>query len=678
MLFLRSAHGTDPVNLLWELDLTSGDERCIADPHQLLAGSDASEDLPPQEKARRERVRESAGGIVTYSVDETCSRAVVSLGGAAFLIDVRRGDGERLDLPSPAIDPRLDPTGRRLAFVHEGALWVHDLTGLASTAPVQVSPRETSEHITWGLADFVAAEEMNRTRGFWWSSDAAALLVARVDVSPVDTWWISDPAHPSVPPSQQRYPAAGTANALVELHRIGLDGTHTPITWDRETFEYLADVVVDELGEIIVVQSRDQTRLQVRAIEADGSTTLIRERTDDAWVELIAGAPRRLDDGRLVEVADDAATDHRRLIIDGVPMSPLGHDIRAIDDVDGTTVLFTASPTGDAASSMRHEVWSWNDADGCTPITTGGWSSGRRRAGTTLLARNALEATASLTTVERADPPQVVTIESFAEAATVHPVIHTVTTGESLLRVVVLFPGGVVPDDEAPPLPVLMDPYGGPHGQRVVEAGMAYLTSQWWADQGFVVIVADGRGMPGRPAWEKSVRHDLASGVLQDQVASLDAATEQFPGRLDRTRVAMRGWSFGGYLAALAVLDRPDVFHTAVAGAPVTDWSLYDTHYTERYLGRPQTNADVYDANSLLTRAARLTRPLMLIHGLADDNVVAAHTLRLSSALLAAGRAHEVLPLSGVTHMTPQEDVAENLLLLQLEFLRRTLQVPTL
>ncbi|MDN5930717.1 MAG: S9 family peptidase, partial [Pseudonocardia sp.] len=133
--------------------------------------------------------------------------------------------------------------------------------------------------------------------------------------------------------------------------------------------------------------------------------------------------------------------------------------------------------------------------------------------------------------------------------------------------------------------------------------------------------------------------------------------------------------SFGGYLAALAVLRRPDVFHAAIAGAPVTEWRLYDTHYTERYLGHPAQHPDAYAHSSLIADAPSLTRPLLLVHGLADDNVVAAHTLRLSSALLAAGRPHTVLPLSGVTHMTPQEVVAENLLLLQVQFLRTALGV---
>src|SRR6185295_17089464 len=139
----------------------------------------------------------------------------------------------------------------------------------------------------------------------------------------------------------------------------------------------------------------------------------------------------------------------------------------------------------------------------------------------------------------------------------------------------------------------------------------------------------------------------------------------------------IRGWSFGGFLAALAVLRRPDVFHAAVAGAPVTDWRLYDTHYTERYLGRPEDSPETYERTSLIAAAAQLERPLMIIHGLADDNVVAAHSLRLSSALLAAGRPHTVLPLSGVTHLASEEAVAENLLLLQVEFLRSALEAPT-
>jgi dipeptidyl-peptidase-4 len=242
--------------------------------------------------------------------------------------------------------------------------------------------------------------------------------------------------------------------------------------------------------------------------------------------------------------------------------------------------------------------------------------------------------------------------------------------GPRQLRTALLLPAG---HHEPGSLPVLMDPYGGPHGQRVMSTRAAYYASQWLADQGFAVIVADGRGMPGRgSAWDRAVAGDLAGPPLEDQVDALHGVAALHP-EVDLHRVGIRGWSFGGYLAALAVLRRPDVFHAAVAGAPVTDWRLYDTHYTERYLGTPREQPDNYERTSLLPEAARLERPLLIIHGLADDNVVAAHSLQLSQALLEAGRPHTFLPLSGVTHMTPQEVVAENLLLLQVAFLKQTL-----
>jgi dipeptidyl-peptidase-4 len=224
------------------------------------------------------------------------------------------------------------------------------------------------------------------------------------------------------------------------------------------------------------------------------------------------------------------------------------------------------------------------------------------------------------------------------------------------------------------PLPVLLQPYGGPGHARVVASRDAYLVDQWFADQGFAVLVVDGRGTPGRgPAWERAVAGDLATPVLEDQVDALQAAALARPAALDLGRVGILGWSFGGYLAALAVLRRPDVFHAAIAGAPVSDMRLYDTHYTERYLGHPDHEPEVYRRNSLLDDAPNLTRPLLLMHGLADDNVVAAHTLRLSQALTAAGRPHAVLPLPGVTHMTSDESIAENVLHLQLAFLRDAL-----
>ena len=188
------------------------------------------------------------------------------------------------------------------------------------------------------------------------------------------------------------------------------------------------------------------------------------------------------------------------------------------------------------------------------------------------------------------------------------------------------------------------------------------------------MIVTDNRGTPGHgPDFEYSIATDLAKKVVHDQVDALTELGAAHPD-LDLTRVGIHGWSFGGYLAALAIIERPDIFHVGIAGAPVTDWALYDTAYTERYLGLPAENLGGYQEASLLTRAHKLERPLLIIHGLADDNVLVAHSLQLSSALLAAGKTHSVLPLSGVTHMTSHEIVAENLMLAELDFFHEHLR----
>jgi dipeptidyl-peptidase-4 len=348
-------------------------------------------------------------------------------------------------------------------------------------------------------------------------------------------------------------------------------------------------------------------------------------------------------------------------MVGGRPVSPPDVQVRSIVDASAERVVVVGNPLDDA--TVQH-VYRW-DAGGFAALTEAPGVHTAAVGGDTVLVRAA----------DLGEPggrwrlPSGGTLAGFAERPLVSPAVSITTHTERVPTTAVLLPR----DHDGSPLPVLLDPYGGPGAQRVVRSHNAFLTSQWFADQGFAVVVIDGRGTPGRGSeYERAVHHDLSSGVLADQVTGLHAAAERHP-ELDLARVAIRGWSFGGYLAALAVLRRPDVFHAAIAGAPVTEWRLYDTHYTERYLGDPNEVPDVYDANSLLPLADRLGRPLLLVHGLADDNVVAAHTLQLSSALLAAGRPHEVLPLVGVTHMTSQEVVAEHLLLHQLEFLRRSL-----
>jgi dipeptidyl-peptidase-4 len=707
VVFVRSSSGTDPVGDLWVLDVdtaaSTAVERRVVDARTLLAG-ESHEDLPDAERARRERLREVGEGIAAFATDMAVLRATFALAGRVFVVDLTDAAAAPQHVHVPgidagAVDPRLSPDGTRLGFVVGCALVIVNLDSRGGVSPDSRvltigepaddrSPEDfdtgDSSTITWGLADFIAAEEFSRVRGWWWQADSTGVIVERVDNAPVSTWWIADPANPASPPREQRYPAAGTENAALSLWLVDVTGDQfgrrREIGWDHDQFPYLTSVHVGrDAGSdpIIAVLSRDQRHQQVIRIHPDsGDAHMIGEHHDDAWIDVIPGAPRLDPRGRLIDVGRDAQTDTDRLFIDGDPVSPIGFQVRSVGDLatDGLIV--------DGSSDPIEEIPVLVDDAGWHPLIESGIAAARR-AGNLVVLSTATPATStqppgtstmigalSVNAAAGATPAitPIARLHSFCETPIATPQVHLSRSGPDALPTAVLWPTGHVRGSRK--LPVLLAPYGGPHARRVVDSRLAFATDQWWADQGFCVVIADGRGTPGRgPAWERAVLDDLATGVLHDQIAALDAVLAAHPDDTDAHRVGIHGWSFGGYLAALAVLRRPDRIHAAVAGAPVTEWRLYDTAYTERYLGDPAINTAAYDGCSLLTDAAALTRPLLLVHGLADDNVVVAHTLQLSSALLAAGRSHSVLPLSGVTHMTPQEVIAENLLLAQRDFL---------
>ncbi|MGV9967756.1 prolyl oligopeptidase family serine peptidase [Streptomyces olivaceus] len=670
--FLRSGTGTDRANSLWVLDVEEGAERVAADPRALLGG--AEERLSPEERARRERSREGGAGIVGYATDAAVELAAFALSGRLYAAELGSGSVRELAAPGPVIDPRPAPDGRHVAYAARGALRVVGAEGDGDRALAEAD----GEGVAYGLAEFVAAEEMGRNRGFWWSPESDRLLVARVDDTPVQRWWISDPARPERDPQRVPYPAAGTPNADVRLFLVGLDGERTEVRWDRARYPYLARVHWSSAGApLLLVQARDQRSQLFLAVDTEsGSTRMVHADEDPIWLELFPGAPCWSPSGQLVRIADEGGA--RVLAVGERPLTGAQLHLRAVLDVGADDVLVSASAGEEAAEAEPGEVHVYrvNELGVERVSQEPGVHTAARAGGVTVLVSATLDRPGARAHVLR-DGKQTATVASYAEDPGLTPRVTLTQGGARRVPCAVLMPTDYHGDT---PLPVLLDPYGGPHGQRVVAAHNAHLTSQWFADQGFAVVVADGRGTPGRsPAWEKSVKDDIAAVVLQDQVDALHALAADFP--LDLDRVAIRGWSFGGYLAALAALRRPDVFHAAVVGAPVTDLRLYDTHYQERYLGDPAERPEVYRRNSViddagLVDAAEPHRPMMVIHGLADDNVVVAHSLRLSSALLAAGRPHEVLPLSGVTHMTPQESVAENLLRLQVDFLKRSLPAP--
>ncbi len=687
--FLRSAAGDDPVTCLWELDVATGQERLVADPRALGA---ADECLSPEERARRERTRERNAGIVAFATDKAADAAVFALSGNVYAVRLGAAGTEPVLLATktPAFDPRPDPTGRRVGYVHDGALRVF------SVATEEDHVVAAEDGVTFGLAEFVAAEEMDRFRGYWWSPDGNSILVARVDERNVRRWHIADPANPDQAPAEVSYPAAGTPNADVSLFiasrvdpaSLGTDAERAQIAstplgvaaqarvrvsevgWDRCGYPYfVAAAWGDDL--LIVVQSRDQRSMRViNALTGD----VLREDTDPQWTDIIAGVPAQLGNGDIVWTG--ISGDTRGLIVAPAaalaaaqPVTPPGLQVHAVLGTDGDDVLLSAS-----AEPTEPGVWRYGK-DGLVEVaTSAGVHTAACGGGTTVVVSRTLLDNNVRVRVSRAGAADTVIASLGQEPNLPQPRPHFLHAGPHEIRTAVLFPSW---HQTGTKLPVLLCPYGGPGHQEVLKSCGTFLIPQWFAEQGFAVVIADGRGTPGRgPAWDRTIAGDFATAALTDQVTAVAAAAEAF-GDLDAGAVGIRGWSFGGYLAALAVLRRPDVFHAAVAGAPPTDWRLYDTHYTERYLGDPARDAAAYAQSSLIEDPERAVvagiRPLLIIHGMADDNVFVAHSLRLSSALLAAGYPHAVLPLSGITHLAAQEVVAENRLKLEVAFLRQAL-----
>ncbi|WP_285474418.1 prolyl oligopeptidase family serine peptidase [Actinoplanes sp. NBRC 101535] len=690
VLFLRSGGGTDTVGRLYAHDVATGEERLLADPAHLDAGDDTP--MTDRERARRERARDRSAGIGGYSTDAAVTTAVFTVAGRLYAVDVRTAQVTGLNAQEPAAEARIDPTGQTVAYVSGDELRVVGRDGKEDRALATPDGPD----ITWGLPEHEASESMDRFEGHWWAPDGRSLIAARVDNTPVQIWYVSDPEHPERPPTALRYPSAGTPNAEVTLHILGLDGARIPVRWDAETFEYVTRVTWDDTALLVCVQNRPQTVMRVLAADpVSGETMLAAENTDPRWTTIVNGLPAHTAAGRLIWSVDDGDT--RRLTVDGIPVTPPGLQVEEVLAVDGETVLFAArdepaerhlwtvdttsmspvpSPVAEVPSSVPvpspvAEVPSPAPA----PVPVAGAPSpvrvtaapgihdGTRAGGVTVVVAHTLDSD----TVTVDGRP----LRSLAVEPPLRPQVRLAALGTRELRTAVLFPTGHVPGSAK--LPVLLSPYGGSAAQRAVSGRAWYYAQQWFADQGFAVIVADGRGTPGRgPVWERARLDDHAGPRLQDQVDALHAAADRY-GDMDLTRVGIRGWSAGGYLAALAVLRRPDVFHAAVAGAPVTDQLLYSSHWQERTLGLPHENPAGYAQGSLIADAPNLSRPLMLIHGLLDDNVLPVHTMKLSAALFAAGRPHTVLPLPGATHMG---NTADRMWEMELAFLRNALTHP--
>ncbi|MGW6705287.1 prolyl oligopeptidase family serine peptidase [Streptomyces sp. NPDC054956] len=658
--FLRSTGPTDPLDGLWVLDTATGTETRLADPRELSPGPAP---LPVTERRLRERTRLVADGIGSYALSGDGRRAVFALYGRLYEVACDAGAGTGAGVPKevpaagPVFDPRPNADGSRVAYVADDVLY---------TAPGgRISPDDGAR---WGVSEFAAAEELGRDRGHWWSPDGRSLLAARVDESALQRRWFADPARPELPAEDFAYPEAGGPNADVQLWVFGPDG-EAPVRLDRdaEAYPYVSDAGWESDSEILLtVQDRLQRNvLLLSADPATGRTRELSRTTHPQWVDpLLPGTPARLADGRMLTSADTPGGGARALALDGVLLTGDGIQVRKVAGVHGDRLLIEA---GQRDPSEQQVLLLDPDTGGLTPLADGPGVHGVQASGGALLLTSA-DADGIRRVLRTADGREFVPGDlSQPLPYRVVPVLERVT--ERTVPTALVLPRGHVPGTK---LPVLLDSYGGPGAQDVSAEPRRWQHRQWWADQGFAVITIDNRGTAYvSPSFTHAMYRGFSDVTLEDQVAALHALGERH-GDLDLTRVAIRGWSYGGYLSALAVLRRPDVFHAAAAGAAPTDFRHYDTAYTERYLGLPQEHPEVYERDCLIPDAAGLSRPLLLVTGLADDNVHPSHTLRLSQALTDAGRPHQLLALPGVTHMTPG-GAREKIMALELEFFRKEL-----
>lgn len=659
-LFLRSGP-KDSVQVLYELDLAAGTTRVLLTPEAVLAG--ASEQLTAAEKARLERQRVSARGFTSYQLSEDGARLLVGLSGRLYVIERASGKTTRLKTGEGAcIDPKFSPDGKSVAYVRDFDV---QLIELSKNAEKRLTKGGT-EQKPHGLAEFVAQEEMGRFSGFWFSPDSQSLVFQETDTTGVEVFSVADPTRPEVMPERFSYPRPGKKNASVRLGVVSARGGSPKwVSWDVAAFPYLASVVWKDGPLTLVVQNREQTKEQVLSIDASTlKASVLLTEEDPAWINLDQDFPRWWPGvGFFWATERNGAAEVELRKPDGTLVASWVKPEAGFDALVGfapaTKTLFFTGGTNPTASALFKVV----DGGPVERMTTPGEPLSMVIAkltgaeGFIALTHTSTKAMPR-SAVMKADGSAVVEVPSVALEPSMKLNIEIAQLENDGPWTAVIKPATFVKGQK---YPVVLEVYGGPRHLSVLQTMRENLVLQWLANQGFIVVKADGRGTPRRTrAWERAISHDFATVTSGDQLAALQQLGKRVP-EVDLTRVGADGWSFGGYLAALLAMSKGDAFKSAVAGAPVVDWRDYDTHYTERYLGLPDAQPQAYEVSSLLSYVKDTKRPVLLIHGTADDNVYFLHSLKLSDALFKAGKPHSVLPLTNFTHMVPEPLVTQRL-----------------
>jgi dipeptidyl-peptidase-4 len=664
--FLRSREDDVDVLDLWAAPTGEGEPFKLIDARALVP--DAGE-LSEAEKARRERMRISQRGVVEYSWDEQGRYILAPLEGDIFLAErpagTEPGAVRRLtETEADEIDAKVSPRGNFVSFVRDQDLVVLDLNGDRETAVTT----DGDGLITWATAEFIAQEEMDRDAGYWWSPDERYIALQRTDESTVDIVPRLDITGGGASVVEQRYPRAGRPNAVVELYvhdRQG--GERVKVDLGSNPDIYLARVNWSADGRTLYVQrqSRDQKTLDLLSVDpATGASRVIVTQRSDAWVSLNNDF-RALENGDFIWASEESGWKHLYLYNrDGRRLRAIttgDWPVKSLDGVNQQTgeVFFTASMRDGRELPIEQQMFraSLRRTVTPTPVTPAGgwWSASMNRTGTAYVGNYTDLETPAQSGLYRADGTFVRWIEENRLDAD-HPMYPYVSRrgevtfgtleshGETLVWQMTTPPGF----DPSKQYPVVMQVYGGPSGGGV-KKGWQGSTNQLLTEAGYIVFRLDNRGEGYRSAaFKQALYLKMGQPEIEDQV--LAANYLRSLRYVADDRIAMMGWSYGGFMSLMA-LTEPDMgLASAIVGAPPTEWSLYDTHYTERFMSTPEANVEGYAASDAIPRLPNLTGRMLLMHGMADDNVILENTTRVMDAMQASSIPFELMLFPGQRH----------------------------
>jgi len=670
---------------LWAMDTRTGQWRMLVDSKKLGTGAELSE----AEKMQRERARiGGTRGIVSYDWSADSQSVLVPLEGELYLA---RLDGRVQKLAAaagPKLNAVISPSGRFASYVQDQNLVVMDL---ASGTPKRVT-EDGAGTVHWGEAEFVAQEEMDRSTGYWWSRDDSRIAVERFDEAPVGVVTRAAIGAEGTSIYQQRYPKAGTANALVELHVMRADGSaKVKVDLGRDADIYLARVDWSRDGETLYVQrqNRDQTLLDLLAVDpATGKSSVLFSEKSGAksWVNL-SNALTPLDDGSLIWWSERDGHGHLyRFAKDKWTQLTKGDwevtpDVVGVDQAAGR-VFFLGNKDGVLERHLY--ATSYRKAGAVTRLTEAGWwnSAVMDPAGTRAIVTRSNMDQPSQVYLADASGKRIAWVNENAVTAADHPYHPYLASHHERSFGTIKGPDGtelhwemISPKREpGKRYPVFFQHYGGPHAQTVSKAWGGAL-QQYIVDRGYIWFQIDNRGSANRgKAYEDAIWHAMGSVEVEDQIAGANyVKTLDF---VDPAKIVTYGWSYGGYMTLKMLEAAPGVFAAGVAGAPVSKWELYDTHYTERYMGDPTKVADAYRRSDTITEAAKIKDPLLLVHGMADDNVVLEHSTAMAATLQQQKVPFEMMFYPGQTHKVGGPGVSEHLWTTILDFLDRQTAKP--